>query len=50
VSTKFVQIKDLGSKLTRPQGVIVFPFMYIEKKSKKSSFKKPLELELRYLV
>jgi hypothetical protein len=45
----FVQIKALGSKLIPPQGVIVFPCMHILK-LKKSSFKKPKEVELRYLA
>jgi hypothetical protein len=30
MSTKFVQIKGLGSKISPPQGVINFPLMYIE--------------------
>jgi hypothetical protein len=31
MSTKFVQIKALGSKLATPQGVIDFPYMHKEK-------------------
>jgi hypothetical protein len=50
VSTKFVQIKALGSELAPPQGVIDFPYMYIVKTLKKNSFKEPKELELRYLA
>jgi hypothetical protein len=50
VSTKLNQIKALGSKLACNGGVIDFSFMYIVKTNKKSSFDKPKELELRYLV
>jgi hypothetical protein len=50
VSTKFVKIKALGSKFAPPQGVIDFPYMRIVKIKKKSSFKEPKELQLRYLA
>jgi hypothetical protein len=49
MSSKFVQIKALGSKLAPAQGVF-FPFMYIIKTLKNLLFKKPQELELRYLA
>jgi hypothetical protein len=42
-------MKALGSKLAPPQGVIDFPYIHIVK-LKKSSFKEPKELELRYLA
>jgi hypothetical protein len=43
VSTRFVQIKALGSKLVLPKSVIDFRYtgMYKKKKLKKSSSRKP---------
>jgi hypothetical protein len=40
VSTKFVQINALGVKIGPNPGVIDFPYLYIVKTLKKSSFKK----------
>jgi hypothetical protein len=40
--------KSPGVKIGPTQGVIVFPFMYKVKTFKKSSVKKPKELEFRY--
>jgi hypothetical protein len=50
MSTKFVQIKALGSKLAPPRGweVIVFPYICKVKTLKNLSFKNHKELELRY--
>jgi hypothetical protein len=41
-------MKALRSKLAPPHGVVDFPYMYLVKTLKKSSFKKSKELELRY--